>query len=229
MPPPDVGRLKAQAALCKFTVKCECQKSVSYAEAMISQRLVAGLANSEHQSKVLSEAQDLTNLKKKIDRLVSLETTDSATTEIRTLTTPVQAAAARSSQYKRGKRFQSSEDRKKTSPPPRKEDQKRRRLRCRGCGRSSHGDGKSMNRDECPAFGKECLVCHKKNHFAKVCDKRDSRTNYIRMAGDTTASETSDDDSCSDTEYFADEEPFTHHFAVNSSGFRRGQQRELPG
>ena len=84
-----------------------------------------------------------------------------------------------------------------------------------------------MNREECPAFGKECLVCHKKNHFAKVCDKRESRSNYVRMAGDTTASETSDAGSCSESEYMTtDEEPFTHHYAVSSSDFRRGHRRE---
>lgn len=243
-----VGRLKAQAALCKYTVRCDCQRSVSYAEAMISQRLVAGLANSEHQSKVLSEAQELTTLKKKIERLVSLETTDDATSEIRTAATPVKAAssvaAARMSQYKKSKRFQSPEGRygsgrrfqspegkKKANVTfPRKEEQRRRRLRCRGCGNSSHGEAKSMNREECPAFGKECLVCHKKNHFAKVCDKRESRSNYVRMAGDTTASETSDGESCSDSEYHTtDEEAFTHHFAVNSSNFRWGRNRSSPG
>ena len=235
-----VGRLKAQAALCKFSVKCECQKSVSYAEAMISQKLVAGLANSDHQSKVLSEAQELTDLKKKIERLVSLETTDDATSEIRTQASPVKAAAARFSQYKKGKqcqspekryqspekRYQSPEAKRKSPTPPKREDQRRRKLRCRGCGNSSHGEKKSMNREECPAFGKECLVCHKKNHFAKVCDKRESRSNYVRMAGDTTASETSDAGSCSESEYMTTyEEPFTRHFAVNSSDFRRGRCR----
>ena len=42
------------------------------------------------------------------------------------------------------------------------------------------------------------------------------------MAGDTTASETSDAGSCSESEYMTtDEEPLTRHFAVNSSDFRR--------
>ena len=226
-----VGRLKAQAALCKYTVKCECNRTVSYAEEIISQRLVAGLANLEHQSKVLSEAQDLTDLKLKISRLVSLETTDDVTSEIWNTTTPIKAAsssvaAARSSQYKRGKRNHNPETKYKPAPFPKKDEKKRRKLRCRGCGRSSHGEGKSMNREECPAFGKECLVCHKKNHFAKVCDKQESQSNYVRMAGDTTSSETSDGGSCSDSEYLTtDEEPFTRHFAVNSSDFRWGRQR----
>ena len=85
-----------------------------------------------------------------------------------------------------------------------------------------------MNREECPAFGKECLVCHKKNHFAKVCERRDSRANYVRMAGDTTASESSGEDT-DDTDYYTDEEEITHHSAVNSLDFRRGRYRKWLG
>ena len=84
-----------------------------------------------------------------------------------------------------------------------------------------------MNREDCQAFGKECMVCHKKNHFAKVCDKRNMRANYVRMAGDTSASESSDsDEDASDTEYFTEDET-SHHFAVNSLDFRRGRLRGL--
>lgn len=71
---------------------------------MITQQTVAGLSNQEHQSKVMSEAQDLPDLKSKIDRLVSLETTEEATSEIRAQSVnTVKAAAARSSQYRKGK------------------------------------------------------------------------------------------------------------------------------
>ena len=112
-----VGRLKAQAALCNFVVTCGCNRSVSYAEAMISQQMVAGLSNSEHQSKVMSEAQDLPDLKTKVDRLVSLETTQEATSEIRSQTqNPVKAAAARSSQYKKSKIYQSPDTKRNQSP-----------------------------------------------------------------------------------------------------------------
>ena len=83
-----------------------------------------------------------------------------------------------------------------------------------------------MNREECPAFGKECHVCHKKNHFGKVCDKRDSRSNYIRMDGDTTDSESGSEEE-SDTDYYSDDEVITHHSAVNSLDFRRGRQRAI--
>jgi hypothetical protein len=87
-----------------------------------------------------------------------------------------------------------------------------------------------MNREECPVFVKECLVCHKRNHFAKVCDKRDSRSNYIRMDGDTTASDSGSEEE-SDTDYYSDSdnEGISHHSAVSSLDFRRGRQQGIPG
>jgi len=78
-----VGRLKAQAALCNFTVECRCGTSVSYDEEMVSQRLTSGIQNPEHQRKVLGEADKLDTLKKKVDKLINLETTDDATDKIR--------------------------------------------------------------------------------------------------------------------------------------------------
>ena len=42
---------------------------------------------------------------------------------------------------------------------------------CIFCGASR----KHQSRNECPAFGKECRICKKKNHFAKVCMSKDKR------------------------------------------------------
>ena len=79
-----VGRLKSQAGLCDFNVKCPCGESISYAEDMIGQRMVAGLTNAEHQSRIISEAESNKDLKSKVDRLITLETTDEATHKVRT-------------------------------------------------------------------------------------------------------------------------------------------------
>jgi hypothetical protein len=59
------------------------------------------------------------------------------------------------------------------------------------------------------------------------------KANYVRMAGDTTASESSDSDGEeSDTEYFntteyITDEDVSHHSAVSSLDFRRGHFRGL--
>ena len=210
-----VGRLNAQAVLCNFTVKCGCASEVSYADEMISQRLIAGLINPDHQSKILAEAQDLTDLKSKVARLMSLETTDEATIKLRT---SVKSAAAKVSSYRDKQRSSLIPEWKKKAHPsthkegryPQKGGQfqrregkfPRRRLRCRGCGRTNHLDGKSMNRPDCPAFGKTCDTCGKENHFAKVCESRKSRASYMRCEGDTSTSEYDGDSSETDEDEY---------------------------
>ena len=54
--PQYAARLNGGAAICDFTVDCECKKSVSYSEAMQSFQLVRGLYDSEIQEKILAEA-----------------------------------------------------------------------------------------------------------------------------------------------------------------------------
>ena len=50
---------------------------------------------------------------------------------------------------------------------------------CRDC------EGKHK-KQECPAFGKECLLCHKKNHWAEVCmvKKRGMRGKAVHCLGE---------------------------------------------
>jgi hypothetical protein len=176
----------------------ECGKwkdKVSYADDMVSQRLVAGLINPEHQSRVLGEAKDLPSLKSKIDRLVGLETTDDATMKIRTpmptkvmaATSPSCAGAMKMSQYKRSQK----ERGRKRSLSPQSKVFKRR---CRGCGRTFHPSGNSLNRNECPAFGKTCDACGMENHFKKVCGKRLSQAGFLKMNDDKTGSEMSEEE-----------------------------------
>ena len=54
-----VARLNAKSFLCQFEVSFtdnNVTRNISYAEEMVTQRLIAGLANQEHQRKILAEA-----------------------------------------------------------------------------------------------------------------------------------------------------------------------------
>ena len=65
-----VARLKAKAFLCGFEVTCtnhETPVTISYAEQMVAQHLVAGLRNQEHQRKVLAEESALITLSDKVN------------------------------------------------------------------------------------------------------------------------------------------------------------------
>ena len=67
-----VARLRAQAALCSFTVTCSCHENVSFAEEMVAMQLVAGLRDQEH-STSRSKASSLTTLHLKVECLQSLQ------------------------------------------------------------------------------------------------------------------------------------------------------------
>ena len=183
-----VGRLKGEAALCRFTVKCSCDREVSYAEEMISQRMICGLVNTEHQSKLLSEAKDLDTLLKKVQRITSLETTDEAQNQIRNQS----KVNAIRSQYRKQQKSKATGG----FPPRRKNFPSHKKFpwKCRGCGKTDHGPKKTRNRSDCTALGHECKSCGKQNHFESVCEARKSHVSFARH----NDGETSDGDSCYD-------------------------------
>ena len=42
--------------------------------------------------------------------------------------------------------------------------------------------GYRHKRGRCPAFGKTCNVCHKQNHFARVCKATTKEVNIVSNA-----------------------------------------------
>ena len=158
-----VARLRSKAFLCKFEVECPCTPAatVSYADEMVAQRLVAGLSNADHQRKILSEAATLPTLAEKIERLQVLETTEASSIELHQ-TSPSSEAAASHFQREKKKKFQ--------QPVPDDENQPN----CRWCGKSSHPEGSSLERENCPAREKMCWNCNKKGHLSTVCEKSKS-------------------------------------------------------
>ena len=161
-----VARLKSQASLCSFTIKCGCEESVSYAEEMVSQQLVAGLRNHDHQAKILSEATVLTSLKLKVDRPQSLEATDESAIKLHSPIGQTSASAAKSSYKQSG-----AKDGKKVQDANKKKSEKP----CNTCGRTDHY-GRSMSFKDCPASKKKCNNCGKEGHFTVVCRSKTSKS-----------------------------------------------------
>lgn len=226
-----VGRLKGEAALCRFTVTCSCDRDVSYAEEMIAQRMICGLANTEHQSKLLSEAKDLDTLLKRVQRITSLETTDDAQNLIRNHS---KVNVARS-QYKK-QQFQKAKavDFKSGGFPSRRKNfpsRKKFAWKCRGCGKADHGPKKMRNRSDCPALGHECKSCGKENHFESVCEARKSHVSFARNNdGDTSYDDSSYDDEAdyedSGESDIEDADANTSSIAANRLDFRHAKLRK---
>ena len=156
-----IAKLKAQAALCDFTVNSSCskancahQQSVSFAEAMICHQMVSGLNDQDNQAQLLSEADKLDTLEKKFERLLAMEAVSQCTPQLGPDMSNQSKIAAQRSGYKR-------QGKKKPASP-------QSTWKCPGCGKTSH-PGKTNAREDCPAWGKQCSSCNKKNHFASVC------------------------------------------------------------
>ena len=213
---------------------------------MVSQRLIAGLVNPEHQSRVLSEVQDLPDLKSKVDRLVCLETTDDAATKIQAPSAVTRSEASRASGYRKSQRGRSpmrgspspqrlNRFKKRRFTSPRPAGDLNRNNDCRGCGKSSHGKDKTLARKDCPAFGKKCRNCGMENHFTHVCERR-SRIGHIGTDDESSYTDTDDrGDESSGTEWHTDseyEESPSHHYAANVKRrtiFREGRSPKSPG
>ena len=166
-----IARLKAHAFLCEFTVPCPHSPSVqvSYADEMVSQRLMSGVLNQEHQRRVLSEAETLVTLARKVERFTMLETTEESSDAMRSgPVVPQQSEAALAkSQYKRQQKKDDAKGNKdKTTGEG--------LIKCRWCGLTSHPRGKSLERINCPAREKKCHNCKIKGHLATVCEKTDA-------------------------------------------------------
>ena len=164
-----VARLKSKAFLCQFEIRCTCNPpvNVSYAEEMVSQRLVAGLSNPDHQRKILSEAATLTPLAEKVKRLQILETTEESATVLHKPPVSSESAAQHSS-YQRNKKGKGGGNKAPSATNPGVRGQS---TDCKWCGKATHPNGKPMDHVNCPAYEKVCWTCNKKGHLREVCEK----------------------------------------------------------
>ena len=202
-----VARLRSQAVLCQFKIRCpdhEQQSFVSYADDMITQQLVSGLQNQQHQSRILSEATALPTLRDKIERLQCLESTEQSTDLMRLTSTPFGAstsAPARST-YKRGKTATGQQSNQHNH-------------QCIGCGRTSH-EGKTMARKDCPAYNKNCGNCGIKGHFRAVCRKKSSNSSQSKAAAEPSDTDSVNPDEGADLSFSFATQDF--RLAPNATG-----------
>ena len=161
-----ISRLNSQAMLCDFAKQCDCGANTcttSYSEDVIMSQTITGLYSSSHQTKILSDMNNIKTLRDLTARLLTLESTSHATDHFNPdipntggITAPIR------SDYKRSK------DSSRPPPRPVKTNMSSRKLsvdKCKGCGRDRHVGG----REKCPAQGKKCNLCSRLNHFAAVC------------------------------------------------------------
>ena len=123
---------------------------------MVAGQLITWLANKEHQSKILAEANTLTTVEQKFHRLISSETTDTSSPHLRScLSSRLTFSSLRSEK----KRFQGEDTPRILWNRP-----------WNGCGKTLHPDG-LKERKNCPTRILRCCKCGVTGHFKKVCRK----------------------------------------------------------
>ena len=172
------ARLRGQAGICKFTIKCaNCENDVNYTENILRDVVTRGVADSDIQLDLLSDKnQDMT-----LEEVFQfIEAKEAGKRSAGHLVDSQGLDAARSS-YRRAK----LEDTK----PPSKPDNKNET--CSYCGKQGHGKnaGPRIRKNECPAYGKACDACGRQNHFEAVCRSkgklRPNRVSNKQSAEDT--------------------------------------------
>ena len=173
-----VSKLKEKSHHCDFVVTCKntaCNAEVSFADEMVTYQMIAGLHNQDHQMRVLAEAEQLKTFKEKFDKLISLETTESAT-PLLSGQKPSSVNASKSeyrAQKEAGKRNMTRDDSERT------------KTKCKGCGHPDHL-GKPMDMLNCPARNVVCHKCKKKGHYPRMCNvkRTDSKAHALSVADD---------------------------------------------
>ena len=146
------ARLKAKADLGQYCIKapkceddlCTCSghgRQLFYRDEMVGTQLVAGAYNKEHQAKLLSESANLLTLQDKLDRLSTLEKSESSSA---TLSGQMQFTAG--VKEVEVKRIDAN--------------------KCSSCHRVHKMCGKCQRVHPCTV---ECYNCHKKGHVRSCC------------------------------------------------------------
>ena len=98
---------------------------MSYQDDLVSTQLVAGLYNSEHQAKILSESSNLNRLDDKLQRLLVLERSDASVSSLNT-SDPVNGSAYsnvirsnfnKKDRFDKSRKKQSQQRNQNTKPP----------------------------------------------------------------------------------------------------------------
>ena len=123
-------------------------------EEMVRDKIVSGISSQEVREKLLTEGDTLT-MEKAIEVAITYETTQQ---HLRSMAcgkeTNVDLIQSRPRHpIQKGRHTQRGHDRQQSTSNV---------INCKNCG-TQHRPR------ECPAYGQECLYCHKKNHWAKVC------------------------------------------------------------
>lgn len=147
------ARIRGQAGICKFTVKCpSCSVDVNYTDAILRDVLTCGIADPEIQLDILSDVNQDMTLE---DAFKFIESKEAGKRSAVRLLSSQGADAAQNTYHKERKAVLN------TKPDD----------ICGYCGKKGHGKSASfgIRRKSCPAIHHTCTHCNKRAHFDSMC------------------------------------------------------------
>ena len=157
------ARLRGQAGVCKFVIKCpHCEGEVNYSKAILRDVLSRGLGDPEIQLDLLGDKNQDMTLEEVFQFIESKEAGKRSASRL----LDSQGAEAASA-YRRGR----NADRNPTHAESKKSEL------CSYCGMKGHGKNAPprARKKECAAYGHTCGHCDKQNHFESVCRSKDKK------------------------------------------------------
>ena len=184
------ARLRGQASVCSYTLKCECDRDLNYSDEMVKDALIIGLADEEIRLDVLAKAPKTLNLEETVAFIESRES--GKRSAHRLLDGSLTSSTSKVSSYRRNAKPTSA-----GSQNP-----------CTHCGKTGHGSSFQERSTKCPAFNHTCSKCNVPSHYESVC-KRPQRTH--------TSTSGAKQNNKSDTKMIADDNTFLATLADESA------------
>ena len=180
------ARIKGQAGVCQFDIKCACGKILSYSDQMIRDTLIIGLADDDIRLDLLGRSDEEMSLDKTISFIEAKESGKRSAGRLNPIHGSQPASIDATSSYRQMERRRLQSQNK---PPERN---------CGYCGKRGHSTRKQDRKQSCPAYGHVCTNCQIPHHFESVC-RKPKQKHQGDTAGATFEAFYSDDDSASAT------------------------------
>ncbi|GFR97848.1 enzymatic polyprotein [Elysia marginata] len=169
------ARLKCQADVCQFKIKCTCGLENNYCVNMIRDTLITGLADDDIRLKVLGPS----NQEMSLDETIRfIEAKDSGKRSASRIKPPSSASVDASSTYRQAE---------KRRLQPHQSDSKDKVTLCGHCGKAGHGRRRQDRMNHCPTFNHTCSKCNLPHQFESVCRKSRPARNQTTTKQDDDA------------------------------------------
>ena len=161
------ARLKGQARVCQFVIKCQCPScpnhdacvGADYSDIVVRDQVILGCADHDIKLDCLIEKGPSTPLEE-VEAFV--EGKESGKISLQQLSEWSEAAAPISSFRKQQRAVFKQHALPPLLPTP----------LCTHCGQIGNGSSRDERSDNCPAYGQTCTKCGKQGHLGTVCRKK---------------------------------------------------------